>query len=251
MCGVTGPDDLRRAVAEHGWVVVTTPARGDRPTVTSTVGLTEQDVPELVVLGLPEEIAGALLHEVAERLLADFGEDDGVPLPDLLDGEGDPTLVTVHGPVVGLPACELYGQDLFLRQLVWPDAEGRLPWHPGFAHPDLQPLMAEPPLPHAQVTTASADLPEWPLPDDPHVQVLTSRKVAEQGLPVLLVTCTDDSELWFLDGVSDFDEDAAVVECLHEALERDLTLVDAVRPLQPGQVAERNAVGEPWTLDEW
>jgi len=247
MTTVNGPDDLRRAVAEHGWVLVTEPAGRGRPAVASTVGLTENGTPELVVLGLPEDVGGALLHEVVERHLAGFDDGDGVPLPDLLDG-APPTLLPVHGPVAGLPACELYGARVRLRQLVWPDDEGRLPWHPGFAHPDLQPLLAEPPP--APVTVAEAGQ-EWPLPDDPHTAVLTSARVARGDAPVLLVECLDDGELRFLDGVSDFEPSRAVLECLHDALERDRTLVDAVRVLQPGQVAERDELGEPWQVEDW
>jgi hypothetical protein len=245
MCAVTGTEDLRRAVDEHGWVVVSSPAGGGRPTVSSTVGLTDQSLPELVVLGLPEQVGGALLHELVERELAGFGSPDGVPVPDLLEGGTDPVLIPVVGQVSGVPACEVYGDAVRLRQLAWPDDAGLLPWEPGFAHPDLQPVMGEPPH------EGAADLGDWPLPDDPHLQVLSSPAVAEGGADVLLVVCTDDGELRFLDGGSDFDPDAAVVECLHDALARDLTLVDAVRPLLQGQVAERDQVGAAWRIGDW
>jgi hypothetical protein len=248
MGGVTDLDDLRSAVRTHGWVVVSSPADGVRPDTTSTVGLTERGLPELVVLGLPADVGGALLNELVGRVVDGAAPDDGTPVPGLLDA-GAPVLLTVDGAVAGLPACEVY-DEVALRQLVWPDADGRFPWHPGFAHPDLQPLMADPPA--AAAPRVDAALPaEWPLDDDPHRAVLTSRQVAEGGSVVRMVVHTEEGELRFLDGASDFDPAAAVAECLHDALARDLTLAEAVRPLQPGQVAEREGTDDAWRVDDW
>jgi hypothetical protein len=242
---MTGSSDLAAAVGRHGWVLVSTPAGGRRPAMTSTVGLTAQGLPELVVLGLPEQVAGPLLHEVAERCLADVVEPDGEPVGGLVEGP-PPVLLGVDGVVAGLPAGELYGDAVRVRQLVWADDTGHLPWHPGWRDPSAQPLLGAPPAPTVHV---AQELPqEWPLDDDPHLQVLTSRRAAA-GAPVLLVLRDDGGGLRFLDGESDFDPRAAVLECLHEALERDLTLVDGVRLIEAGGVAERDAVGAPWQLD--
>jgi hypothetical protein len=235
---------LRRALAEHGWLVVDGP-----DDAASTVGLTAAGLAELVVVGLPPATGAALLHALATRLLDGERVADGEPVPGLLDGPGgaDPVLVTVDRPLPA-PATEVYGEAVVLRQLVWPDADGRLPWHPGFAHADLQPLLGPPPPPpHPHLTAAGGALPAWPLPDDPHASVLTARAVAA-GAPALLVVCTDDGGLRFLDGVSDFDPEAAVVECLHDALERDLGLVEAVAAVRPGRVAERDGAGAAWTV---
>ena len=223
-------EQLRQAVDAHGFVVVREP----EAEASSTAGLTASGLPELVVLGLPAEVAHALLDELARRLLAGEDPDDGAPLPDLLEGPA-PVLLTVTTPVDGSPAAGLYGELVRMRQLVWPDPEGRLPWHEG-ADTAAQPLLGTP--------------PEWPLEEDPHLQVLTSRPVALDGQPVLLVQRTDDGELRFLDGTSDFDPDRAAVECLHDALERDLSLLAAVRLVAEGETAERDDLGAPWTLSD-
>lgn len=225
-------EDLRRAVDEHGWVVV--PDRAGGVPTSSTVGLTASGLPELVVLGLPDDVAHTLLDEVARRLLDGLAVADGEPLDDLLDGPA-PVLVTARSSA-GAPATALYGELARLRQLVWRDAAGRLPWQEG-ADAAAQPLLGPP--------------PQWPLEEDPHSQVLTSRRVAEEGAPVLVVVRTDDGELHFLDGASDFDPDRAHLECLHDALERDLSLLGAVRPLGDGEAAERDAPGEPWRVSPW
>ncbi|MFP5218882.1 MAG: DUF4262 domain-containing protein [Actinomycetes bacterium] len=233
--------DLRQALDEHGWLVVDGPDGA-----ASTVGLTPRGLPELVVLGLPTDVGGALLHDLAERLLsgdlAGEGVGDGEPIDGLLDGRA-PVLLTVDRDLPS-PAAEVYGTAR-LRQLVWPDADGRMPWDDGFAHPDLQPLLADP---RAGTVALDPDADPWPLAEDPHLQVLTSRKVAEQDAPVLVVVRTDTGELHFLDGVSEFSPSRAVVECLHQALERDRSLVAAVRELGDGMAAEREDAQAPWDV---
>ncbi|HWG93972.1 MAG TPA: DUF4262 domain-containing protein [Mycobacteriales bacterium] len=231
---------LREAVAASGWVVVDGP--GD---AASTAGLTARGLPELVVLGLPAETGGALLHALGTRLAAGERLVDGEPVPGLLDGP-PPVLVRVTAPVPA-PATELY-DDVVLRQLVWPDAEGRYPWHAGFAHD--QPVLGPPPPPPVSLAEAGTALPSWPLAEDPHTPVLTARPVAA-GAPALLVLRDDDGGLRLLDGESDFDPSAAVEECLHDAVDRDPSLVAAVAAVEPGQAAERDAAGDPWTVADW
>lgn len=233
MTGVTDrrdaqPEALRRAVGEHGWVVVSTPATRGRPASSSTVGLTELGMAELVVLGLADDVGGALVREVAARLAQGELVPDGVPLAGVLDS-GAPMLAPVAGEVVGLPACDLYGGAVRFRQLAWPDGEGLLPWQPGFAHPDLQPALAI-------------------AADGPHTQVLTSRKVVA-GAPALMVV--RDEGLRLLDGVSDFDPHAAIVECLHDAVDRDPSIGEAVASVGEGEVAGRDAPGRPWRVASW
>ena len=249
-------DDLHRAVEEQGWLVVTAPLADDLPDATTTVGLTARGLPELAVVGLGHEAGGALLHEVATRLTSGQVLGDGEPVPALVEGGADPCLDEPVGPHVLLPAADLDGDDVLVRQLVWADAEGRLPGDDGFAHEDLQPLVPGEPLPVAGEEPAAADddddLPrEWPLPHDPHTPVLTSRPAAVDGLPVLMAYREDDGGWLFVDGVSDFDEDAAVQECLHDALERDLGLIAVAAKLQPGDMAQRDAPGTDWTYERW
>ena len=247
-------DDLHAAVEEHGWLVVTTSVSDDLPEVTSTVGLTARGLPELAVVGLDAQAGGALLHEVASRLSSGQEIGDGEPVTDLVDGGADPCLDEPVRPQVQLPASDLYGDDVVVRQLVWADGEGRLPGDEGFAHDDLQPLLPGDPVRAGEeaVEDLDDDLPrEWPLPHDPHTPVLTSRPAAEDGLPVLMAYREEDGAWLFVDGVSDFDEAQAVHECLHDALERDLGLIEVAARLQPGDMAERDEPGTPWRYDRW
>lgn len=244
---MTAPvDDLRREVQRHGWLVVTGDLGEGLRAVTTTVGLTARGLPELAVAGLDPETGGALLHELAGRLTAGQVVGDGAPVRELVASGADPCLDEPVRPQVPLPAADLYGAAVVVRQLVWPDAEGRLPGDPGFAHADLQPLLPGAPLDEGTDDGAPR---EWPLPHDPHTEVRSSRGVAEQGLPVLVACREDDGGWLFLDGVSDFVEAHAVTECLHDALERDLSLVDVAARLQPGDEAERDRPGLPWRYE--
>lgn len=222
------PADLVAALEEHDWLVVHGPGAAS-----STAGLARQDLPELVVLGLPPEVGGALLHELAEHLLAGEPVPDEQPLGWLVEGGRPPVLLPVPTPPE-MPAVQALGRPVQVRQLVWADDAGRMPWEPG-ADATGQPLLGPPPL-------------DWPLPDDPHLPVLVSGRVVHDALPVLRVLCSETGDLAFTDGVSDFDPATAVTECLHDTVARDLSLIEAVAPLEPSSVAERERPGTPWRV---
>lgn len=258
------PEELRAAVAEYGWVVVSAPAQDDLPESTSTVGLTGRGLPELLVLGLERDVAGALLHELATRLLDGEIVVDGETVPDLVEGSADPTLDGMIIPDVALPAVAVYGDRVLVRQLLWPDADGLLPGDEGFAHDDLQPLLPGWPVEGDADDDLDGDVdgdadlegdPEgdvdWPLALDPHTEVLTSRPAAVDGFPVLMAYREADGGWLFLDGAHDFAEEQAVAECLHDVVERDSGLIDVLAALEPGDMAERDAPGAPWRFDQW
>jgi hypothetical protein len=249
--GVTTPlDELTAAVEQHGWLVVSAPLGDGLPVATSTVGLTARGLPELAVVGLAHDTGGSLLHEVATRLVAGAPIGDGEPVAGLVDVGADPCLDEPVRPEVLLPAADLYGDAVVVRQLVWPDTQGRLPGDDGFAHADLQPLV--PGQPVTPATPVDDELPrEWPLPHDPHTLVRTSRPAAQDGLPVLMAYREAGGGWVFLDGLSDFAEDLAEQECLHDALERDLSLIEVAARLEPGDMAERDAPGTTWHYGRW
>ncbi|MEV2241088.1 DUF4262 domain-containing protein [Micromonospora sp. NPDC049891] len=146
-------DVLRRQdhiIDRVGWAVTHVLPTDDDPDTTApfayTVGLTAHDRPELIVAGLPPEVAHILLNDLARRVY-DTAErfTHGQRLGDLLVGY-DAVIID------GAPADDLhpglaivrYGRDrIRLRQLVWPDQWGRFPWDSGYAYPThVQPLLA-------------------------------------------------------------------------------------------------------------
>jgi hypothetical protein len=69
-------------------------------------------------------------------------------------------------------------------------------------------------------------------------------EVFEREEPILLVAHDDDDALWQLIGSTDA-ADKGEIGHLYHAVDEDQTLLD-VLDLQPGEEAERSAVGAPW-----
>jgi hypothetical protein len=137
-------------IARYGWAVTAvlpTPTDPGTP-FAYTVGLTERAQPELVIAGLDPLIAQALLNDLAQRVVDDHTHlTHGQRLPDLIAGYD---AVLVDGPITEdlYPGSAIgrYGADrVALRQIVWPDRDGRFPWDPGYAYPpQAQPLIGRP-----------------------------------------------------------------------------------------------------------
>jgi hypothetical protein len=71
-------------------------------------------------------------------------------------------------------------------------------------------------------------------------------EVFERKEPVLLVVNDADDDLWQLLGSSDAADDEAKIGHLYHHVDEDPTLID-VLDLEPGEEAERDRVGGPWT----
>jgi hypothetical protein len=133
------------AIAAVGWAVTAVlPEPGEAP-YAYTVGLTELGAPELVITGLPHDIAHALLNDAADRV-----HEHGARwchrqrIHDLLSGL-DAVIIdgAAHELIHPGTAYARYGQQrVRLQQIVWPDPRGRFPWEDGHAHPAaIQPLL--------------------------------------------------------------------------------------------------------------
>ncbi|WP_433458430.1 DUF4262 domain-containing protein [Micromonospora sp. CA-248212] len=134
-----------------GWAVTHVLPTDDDPDTTTpfayTVGLTAHHYPELLIAGLPTEVAHCLLNDLARRVY-DTAErfTHGQRVSDLIAGydaiiiDGSPTDDLVPGM-----AIVRYGRhQICLQQLVWPDQQGRFPWDSGYSlEPQAQPLIAQ------------------------------------------------------------------------------------------------------------
>ena len=123
-----------------GWSVIHVfPSRDDPPTTaafTYTVGLTAHDHRELILAGLPPEIAHTMINDLASRVY-DKAERfaHGQLINDVLAGYA---AVIVDGPpndhLHPDAVFALYGRDkVRLQQLLWPDQHGRFPGDDGYA----------------------------------------------------------------------------------------------------------------------
>jgi hypothetical protein len=94
-----------------------------------TVGLTELDLPELVVTGLRADRAAGLLDQVAAHSLHAGPPPAGERLVVV---ERELEVVELPHPDAHLSvAVALYGEGVRAVQLVWRDDDGRWPWECG------------------------------------------------------------------------------------------------------------------------
>lgn len=122
-------------VAQYGVHIVHVAEAGGRPGFSFTVGLWHNfEQPEVLVFGLPDEVAHELLNAVADAA------DDGRKFLDQQRHEellvGYPVrfvAVPAHAYAghLGLARWAYEGDDFPCVQLVWPDKQGRWPWDAG------------------------------------------------------------------------------------------------------------------------
>jgi Domain of unknown function (DUF4262) len=136
---------VRSRIDEHGWALQHIDPTDQSLAFTYTVGLADAGLPELIIIGLPFPVSAGYLNHFAKLSLSSelaLGSQYDVQTPSRvvrwLVGAVSPSNASqylgiaeaIHGaPVVGL-------------QLIWPDADGRLPGDPGYVVSPSQPLLA-------------------------------------------------------------------------------------------------------------
>jgi hypothetical protein len=218
--GDRGPWDqwVRDTVAGAGWAVVA--VSGGTP-YAFTIGLWHSyGMPEVAMFGLAEQDMQVWLNNCA-GLLRDRGEPfaDGEPFDGVLDGfpvrtrEIHPSW---HRPLFGLVSGYYGTPAVPVRQVTWPDREGRWQWDEA-ATPtcrERQPQAWVPVEEHPEgawrlVGELSAS---WPFPHlEPDATVLASPEVVAGALPVVAVTHAADGAWDFLDERGYADEAAGWV----------------------------------------
>lgn len=147
---------LRRVhavIASVGWDVIhVLPTHGDDAGFSYTVGLSARRHPEFLIAGsVPRPAKHSILNTIATRTAEQSTRySHGQRLGGVLSGydvviveamPSDPQYPVGLRPSV---ACNLYGDDVRVQQLVWPDPEGRYPWDAGYDTRYLQPVIARP-----------------------------------------------------------------------------------------------------------
>ena len=127
------------AIERHGWAIrgVFGSEDGSDPELAFTVGLHERGCPEIITLGMPYQVAGRLLNEVAEQLLAEHSGGSWLAV-------GQRLLPGWPVKLFGVP-CQKHdligdaeavlarsGGTAEVVQLCWSDSKGKFPWEAGF-----------------------------------------------------------------------------------------------------------------------
>jgi len=138
---------LKRMVAlieRHGWAVqgVTCGGRG-RPEFAYTVGLLTLGEPEFIIFGAPFGAACGVLDDLAARVRDGARYTHGQVLDDVIAPQ-PVVLLEVADTTQHLLIAQQFAAAEPVRprqvrawQVVYPDDDGRWPWQPGFAVPDL------------------------------------------------------------------------------------------------------------------
>ncbi|MEV0269842.1 DUF4262 domain-containing protein [Hamadaea sp. NPDC050747] len=137
---------LQHTIETAGWAIIFSAM--DAVTVdvpfAYTVGLTEHDLPEMLITGVQEAIAGKLLNDLARRATGGNRFHHEQRISDLISNFD---AIIVDGPADGLlrptAAIYLYGPAAVrLQQCVWPDPSGRFPWESAYTmDPAAQPII--------------------------------------------------------------------------------------------------------------
>nr|WP_256871665.1 DUF4262 domain-containing protein [Paenarthrobacter nitroguajacolicus] len=127
-------------IDKHGWAVRHVGA-GHEAAFSYTVGLTAVGHPEIVMEGLPFEVAQAFLNLMGEEVKAGRRFTPGSITTDLTDSPAPIAFISVEN-ITGLTAvAEVYGEVNAL-QAIWSDSTGRLPWESSYRNSaDAQPLL--------------------------------------------------------------------------------------------------------------
>lgn len=106
---------------------------GTNDTFTYTVGLSGMDHPELIIIGLPYQVAGVLLNDMADRVHQGQRFAAGQIIDDLVHNF-PVVLIEVSDTTERLTVSNaLYAirEPITALQIVYPDAESRWPWQEG------------------------------------------------------------------------------------------------------------------------
>jgi len=118
---------LRGVLDQHNWVVIGVHEERYRPPYSYTLGLTDRELPELVITGLPHKRAAEVLTPAAWDLLGGGTLAPGNRIRTV--GGLLAEVVKVAEPGAHLDAATgLYGQQLAALQLVHTDRRGYWPW---------------------------------------------------------------------------------------------------------------------------
>lgn len=263
-------DELDRAtidtVLRHGWQVMSvaagcgcdhpehdddwTTGHDDGPAFAYTLGLGHRtDHPELLVSGLPHELMGRMLNNVARRVLAGRRLAPGDVLEDVLAGV--PVVVEAASPQALVETVTWSGW--FHRRppealvLVWPDRRGVFAWQPGAPGDldDLQP--AEWRAEHTHVGALAQD-PSWPFPVPADHEVVSCLHVVERGDTVLWAArdLEDGEENWnvLCGETAHADDDLCLSHLAH--LVRSAPSLREISDLAAGDYASRADADAPW-----
>jgi hypothetical protein len=247
-----GDRTLMAHVAEFGWHIVMIPDDPQSAGWVFSVGMWHTlGTPELAVFGLEAGQAASVINLIGDHVRAGTSIGPDVSLDDVLEDERLVGFRAVdeswYGPMFGYATWFGRRPPLPIAQVVWADTKGRFPWD---AEVDegyrlRQPSLWIPISEHPQGRWSGALIEEpWSFPDPPDTAAFTSKRIAFDDHPVLVVVHNADGAWQFLDGQDVTSDDVVLVHLAHVVGANEGVV--EVADLPYGWEAERATEGSPW-----
>jgi Domain of unknown function (DUF4262) len=244
-------------VEKYGCHIIQVRDEGGFPGWSYTIGLGDLlGCPELIVIGLKDDVALSLLNECASRLQRGLRLDQGNRAHGLLT-RVECEFRTVEKQwlkqTMGYALWFYGGDDFSALQCVYPDRENRFPWEEDVEGKwrSRQPLL----FPHSLSSRVEEDfwaandpkssLHDWKFNEPPHTGVFTSKRVMNGDDPVTRVFHDVEDGAWQFHGSGESNSEDLTFVCFHHIVDKDSTLKD-LADLAAGWCAWRESVSTPW-----
>ena len=136
--------DFERMVDTHGWAIRHVLGNASAAPFSYTVGLTARGWDELVITGLPADVADVFIRNAVDEQESSGAFHAG-DRTDALTDSGSVAFIRVDDRR-GLTAAERMLGDFEALQLVWPDSNDNFPWDIGYRNPpETQPVLGSAP----------------------------------------------------------------------------------------------------------
>lgn len=243
-------------IEEHGCALISV-GRDCRDDFAWTYSLGIYDTcrqPELIAVGLPQEVAKFCLNEAARRMRAGIDVTRQRQEKLIANVECELRIVAPEWVARLMNFANWYNDsfDYPVLQVVYPDLQNRFQWEEGFEDRFVQPLL------QSGTPSTSVDqqfwnsiekdtnrFKDWKFSDKPHTKVFISKAIQEDKEWITFVTHDLSDGAWQILGETGIESGGPELACLHHMVEKDPTLTE-LADLPKGWCAERTAPGEPW-----
>jgi hypothetical protein len=256
------PDEAKLVddVEEYGCHIIQVRGENGFPGWSYTIGLSDVlGCPELIVIGLKENVAHSLLNEAARRMQEGLRLEQGSKAEELLANVKCEFRFIEKRWVkqtMGYAVWFYGGDDFQVLQCVYPDLDDHLPWEEPFDAKwrDRQPLLFQHSL-SARVeqdfwaaNDPSSSLHDWKFNDSPHTGVFTTKRVMADQDPITRVFHDLEDGAWQFHGPDESKTEEISFVCFHHIADKDAT-IKSLADLPAGWCAWRQSVTAPWNRE--
>jgi hypothetical protein len=216
--------------------------------------------PEIITVGLKDDMAQYLLNEIADCLRGGLQIQEGLRQKELLANvECEFRRVEERSElrrVLGY-ASWFYSADPFpVFQCIYPDLENRFPWEEGFDQSwrGRQALL----FASASSTGLEKDfwvshnpessLYDWKFSNPPHTGVFTTKSIMNDEEPIVYVSHDTEDGAWQFHGPSESTRESISYVCFHHIVDKDPS-INELHDLPTGWCAWRERLSDPWVRE--